>query len=106
MKKQAGQPHRSLGGRGWLLTVVAEAVLLGLAGFFWVGGFVLAPGFASPNNEGDLAGVWALDISAAALCLVVPAVLVRRTGVRWWLLAGAVPAAGASGTAVAISAGW
>ena len=89
-----------------MLVALAEAAALVAAGTLWVLSFVAAPGFASPDTEGSIAAVMACALTAAALCLLVPGWLARRTG-RWaWWLAGVLPASGAVATGVALAAGW
>lgn len=92
--------------RAWLLAALAEAAALVAAGTLWVLGFVAAPGFASPDTQGSVAAILALELTAAALCLLVPRWLARRTGRPAWWLVGVLPALGAVATGVALATGW
>ena len=97
---------RPLSGRAWVLVALVEAAALVAAGTLWVLGFVVAPGFASPDAEGSIAAIVACELTAAALCLLVPGWLARRTGRQAWWLVGVLPASGAVATGVALAAGW
>lgn len=92
--------------RHWVGAGAAEVLALILAFGLWAGGLVAAPGFASPNTQGDLAGVVAFEVAAAAVSLLVPGWLARRTRHPAWWIVGVVPALFALGTAVAVLAGW
>ncbi len=97
---------RTLSRRSRVVALVAELFAVLLASLLWIAGFVAAPGFANPTSPGNIAGVVALELAAAALLLAVPAWLVRRTGQRLWWSLGMAPALIPVGTAVAIALGW